>query len=278
MDDHYRSDEAKTSVHRDLTAVAADRLLCVIQARRTSSRLPDKIMKTLGGVEVLAHVIRRAKAIPSVTRVVVATVDAPESEAVRDIANREGADCYMGSEHDVLSRFYDASCGGNAQHIMRVTADCPLLDPAVCEELYQRVKTENADYIVTAGWPHGTDCEVFRGSALVDAHARAVDALDREHVTLFIKANTDLKRIYAQPATNVAASRGRWVLDYPEDLEFLEAVFRETSHDTRGSWQSLQAFLLERPDIVSINRHCAEHWQIANESVRKMESNRDTSG
>ncbi len=256
-----------------------DHLVCVIQARLTSSRLPEKILMPLGGREVLAHVIRRARAIPSVSRVVVAVPDTPKSDKITAIADRESVDWFKGSETDVLSRFYGATRSACADYVMRITSDCPLLSSAVCETMFNRMLDTGVDYAVTTSWPHGLDCEIFTGAALERAHRAATLAEDREHVTLWMKANTALKKLLHAPEAGQFKNNYRWVLDYPKDYEFLSRLFAMTDGtDILEDCVRTAEFVDAHPDLWSINRECAAEWGKANRRLKDMVHNRDTQG
>ncbi len=234
---------------------------CIIQARRQSSRLPDKIFKTLGSKPALKHVIDRCHAIDGVSHVIVASPDDPIEDPVEELALKAGALSFRGDPQDVLSRYFHAHQLVDTPLVMRVTGDCPLIDPTLCSELIKKVHQEGADYGVLVNWPHGLDCEVFTRDLLQRAHTTAHLDVDREHVTLWMKKQPNLKR------TNVAAPNGemhtgnRWVLDYPKDLKFLQALFAQ--FDGLGSmpgWQEVTDVLERNPHLREINAECEQAW------------------
>ena len=129
------------------------KVTCIIQARRRSTRLPNKVLCEIEGTPVLEHVIQRCLLIPEVTDVVCALVDDPYEEPLRQLASEIGVGVYSGSEEDVLDRYYQAAMLYPSDYVMRVTSDCPLLDPAVCSGLIRAVASGGYDYGVVSGWP-----------------------------------------------------------------------------------------------------------------------------
>ena len=243
-------------------------ITCIIQARRQSERLPDKTLLQLGNRRVLEHVIARCKRIPSVSQVIVAAPEDPFEDAIQDVATGAGATCFRGDMHDVLSRFYYAAKQAKADYIIRVTADCPLLDPGVCQSLVEKLFSEQADYGATASWPHGLDCEVFSWSLLEQAHEQAVAKADREHVTLWMKRQKDINFVSHVPDSGDLYVGNRWVLDYPQDYEFLTALFEILPADPDAlSWQDILAIIDQHPELRALNEKCAHDWGKKNEKI-----------
>jgi len=230
---------------------------CIVQARVASTRLPAKVLKELAGEPVLGHVLRRCKAIPGVDVVVCATVDNAECDAVESLARSYDAPVHRGSETDVLDRYLGAARLVTADAVMRVPSDCPLIDPAVCGEVLERRTAEHADYAAnnfTLGYPHGLDCEIFTREALETAAAEATEAYDREHVTPWIRRNPSYRRIDVQgPGGDVA--KWRWTLDFPEDLDFMRALYRYLPPPpAMPSWREMAAVVAAHPEVGEINR------------------------
>ena len=232
------------------------RSVCIVQARAGSTRLPRKVLATIGGKTVLAHVLGRAAAIPGIDQVVCATVAGPDGDAVAAIADALMVPVFRGSEQDVLARYHGAAHAAGAEIVLRVTSDCPLIDPAVCGDVLRLRAERGADYAANnmpPAWPHGLDCEAFTIAALDQAAALARDPYEREHVTPWIRNNERLAR------ANLAGPGGtpatwRWTLDYPEDLAFLEALAARLPPGAAfPAWRELAAILEEAPEIVAIN-------------------------
>jgi spore coat polysaccharide biosynthesis protein SpsF len=224
----------------------------IIQARLGSSRLPGKVLKPLsGGATVLEHVVRRVQAMTESDVVCVATSDLPLDDVVAAEASRLGAVVVRGPEHDVLRRFALAAQTVAADIVLRITCDCPLIDPEICDELVRLRRATNANYAsveTSLGWPHGLDCEVITREALDRADRLATTAYDREHVTSWIyNGGTNAK--VGLPAPEDLRNY-RWVLDYPEDYEFLRALFRLLPALPKLlSWQEVRRIVDAHPEI-----------------------------
>jgi len=204
-----------------MTAVA------IIQARMGSTRLPGKVLMELAGMPVLGWVIRAADAIAGIDRVVVATSLSPADDAVAGWCSDRGVTCRRGPEADVLARIATAAEAEQATTVMRLTADCPLLDPDVCAQVLALLQLTGADYATNADprrWPDGLDCEVVRAQVLAEAAERAVSAHDREHVTAFIRNNRYSYNCEFLDCPLPGLGHHRWTLDRQEDYDFLQEL------------------------------------------------------
>ena len=229
---------------------------CIIQARLGSTRLPGKVLEPLGGAPVLEHVLRRCQAIVGVDEVVCATVEGADGEAVATLADNLGVAVYRGSERDVLARYHGAAHAVGADVVMRVTSDCPLIDPEVCAAVLKLREEADADYAANnmpPSWPHGLDCEVFTIGALDEAAVTAVAPEDHEHVTPWIRRNRAYHRVNL-PGPGGETLAQRWTLDYPEDLAFLRAVYERLPGGCAGrSWRAALAIVDREPQLALIN-------------------------
>lgn len=232
------------------------RTACIIQARVGSTRLPGKVLETLGHAPVLEHVLRRCQAIPGVDEVVCATVEGPDGDAVAALAQALGVTVYRGSEKDVLARYHGAAHAVNADIVLRVTSDCPLIDPEVCAAVLKLRAEAEADYAANnmpPSWPHGLDCEAFTIDTLDEAIATATAAEDHEHVTPWIRRNRAYNRINL-PGPGGELTGLRWTLDYPEDLAFLRALYDRLPEGSAGqSWHVAADILSREPELALIN-------------------------
>lgn len=200
----------------------------IVQARMKSNRLPGKVAQDLAGKPVLQHVLERCAKIPGADIVVCAMPDESESLPLLTIAAVSGAAVFRGSETDVLSRYAAAAQQVGATVIMRVTSDCPLIDPQVCGEVLSLRAQHGADYATNnmpPTFPHGLDCEATTLDALVEADRNATEAFDREHVTPWIRRASHIKRVNLASNAPAILTRHRWTLDYAEDLEFFRSFF-----------------------------------------------------
>ena len=227
-----------------------------------SSRLPGKVLLDLAGQTVLSHVIERCAAIPSADLVCCAISDNPDSDAVAIEAGRHGATVFRGSEIDVLDRYYRAAISIGAEIILRVTSDCPILDPQVSEKVINLLLNEKADFSTNnspPSWPHGLDCEAITFDWLERAWKEAVDHYDREHVSPFIRRHPDVKKVNLEgPGGSVVEQR--WTLDYQEDVDFLRALLSQSPpKPCILHMKDFLEILNKNPGIskLNINRHRA---------------------
>ena len=232
------------------------RTVCIVQARVGSTRLPAKVLEQLGAMTVLEHVLRRCRAIDGVDEVVCATVEGADGDAVADLAEKIGVTVYRGSERDVLARYHGAAHEAGADIVLRVTSDCPLIDPEVCAAVLKLRADTNADYAANnmpPTWPHGLDCEAFTIAALDEAAETATLPEDHEHVTPWIRRNRAYQRVnLAGPGGDLTGQR--WTLDYPEDLAFLRAVYdRLPTDELHPSWRSVADVVTREPALALIN-------------------------
>lgn len=234
----------------------AGRTACIVQARIGSTRLPGKVLEMLGEASVLEHVLRRCEAIEGVDEVVCATVAGKDGDAVASLAESLDVAVYRGSERDVLARYHGAAHAVGADVVLRVTSDCPLIDPEVCAEVLKLRADAKADYAANnmpPSWPHGLDCEAFTIAALDEAATTAIAAEDHEHVTPWMRRNRAYRRVnLTGPGGDLAAQR--WTLDYPEDLAFLRAVYERLPHGGAGrSWRTAADIVRREPQLALIN-------------------------
>lgn len=228
----------------------------IVQARLGSSRLPGKVLKPLAGGTVLAEVLRRCLAIPGADLVVCAVPEGKQDEPVAEEARHCGAVVTRGSETDVLDRYLQASKVVGADVVMRVTSDCPLIDPGVCGAVLDLRAKKDADYAcnnLPPSFPHGLDCEAFTRDALELAWREGVAPEDREHVTPWLRRAPTIRRaMLAGPGGELAHLR--WTLDVPEDYDFFKAVFALMPASTAiTGWHELATLLKHHPEIVAIN-------------------------
>lgn len=230
--------------------------VAVIQARMGSSRLQGKVLTDLGGKPVLAWVVDAARAIRGVDRVAVATSTAVSDQAVADWCAANSIACYCGPEDDVLARFVMVAEAENADTIVRLTGDCPLLDAGVCSQVVALRKRTGADYASNCNpptWPDGLDCEVLTRKALDAAAAGASLASEREHVTPYVRNRQHLFKTEALTCPLPGLQRERWTLDDRNDLEFLQAVVGKLPQDAPPTMLSVLEILDREPELRSLN-------------------------
>ncbi len=260
--------------------------VAIIQARLGSSRLPGKVLRPLLGYPMLGHIVRRVGAAKKVGKVVVATSDLPGDEPLRAFCAAEGIACFAGSERDVLDRFYQTALLHRADPVVRITADCPLADPALIDAVIAAGEAGGLDHIgVAAGagaakltggrFPAGLDAEFLRFSALETAWREAVAPTDREHVTPFIWRQPERFRLGVHKSEH-DYSHLRWTVDYEADFEVVAELYAALYRP--GSvfgMQDVLDFLSAHPELASRNAHhisSANHakiWQPAESGTKE---------
>ena len=242
------------------------RIIASIEARMGASRLPGKVLRPIAGVPALARMIRRVKRAASLDGIVVATTDQPADAAISELAVFEGVAAFRGSEADVLDRVLQAQKSMRADVIVELCGDCPMIDPVVIDRAVALYQESGADLVTTTrpqSYPQGVDVEVFSLAALVEVSTTVVDPAVREHVSLSFYQNPDRYRIVnlSAPAAEYAPQT-RLLLDYPADLEALDALWRalEPAHQDSFSTADVLAALKAQPEIAAIN---ARHTEIA---------------
>lgn len=231
--------------------------VAIIQARMGSSRLPGKILKLLGNRTVLGHVITRVRASNSFDRIVVATTDRAIDDAAADEAEKLGALVVRGPEDDVLSRYSKAAAASEAKVIMRITADCPLIDPIVLARMVRRFQEGDADLVTNARqrtFPRGLDAEIFSRAALDTMQTEAYSSEEREHVTPYLYRHPERFRI-VDFVGEPDLSHWRLTLDTEEDLTLLEAIALEVEDLATLLLPDIQRILTDNPDWLAINGH-----------------------
>jgi spore coat polysaccharide biosynthesis protein SpsF len=235
----------------------------IIQARMASTRLPGKVLLDLNGRSVLSHVIERCQAVKNADVVCCAIPDNTESDPVALEAENCGSVVYRGSEQDVLDRYFQAAKWLKADIVLRVTSDCPMIDPDVCDAVLNRRAVEDADYATNnmpPSWPHGLDCEAIKFKWLKRAWLESTEPQDREHVTPFIRRNKKAHKVNVE-GPGGSLLEHRWTLDYPEDLEFMQALFAKLPEHPVPTMTQMHQILGAHPEISAINNmhHSVSH-------------------
>jgi glutamate-1-semialdehyde 2,1-aminomutase/spore coat polysaccharide biosynthesis protein SpsF len=241
-------------------------MVAIIQARMGSTRLPGKVLAALGGRPVLRWVVDAAAAIPGCDRVIVATTSAPADDVVAAWCVASGVGYFRGDEDDVLSRFAGAAHAAKAEVVIRVTADCPLLDPEEAGKVLSAVMSGEFDYASNNDpptYPDGLDCEAFTRIALDDADRLARRPSEREHVTPYMRSPRSGLRIarIGCPAGDLGAER--WTLDTPEDLEFLRSVVEDLPRGRPPRLSEVLGVIDRRPELRHLNLGVARNEGLA---------------
>lgn len=241
-----------------MTLSEASRSVVIIQARVTSSRLPGKVLLPLGTGTVLGCVLQRATRIPGVDLVQLAVPDGPEHQPIVDIAaSHPGVGVSRGPEADVLRRYAIAAEASGADFIVRITSDCPLIDPEISGQVLSAARLQDgyARTSFNSGAPLGLDTEAMPARILFAADREAKAPQDREHVTPFIWSRPD-----RFPATYIdrEPDRRSWrlTLDEQSDYELISKIYEILGDgDTLFGLAEIEALLIERPELLELNKH-----------------------
>ena len=229
--------------------------VAIIQARMSARRLPNKVLAEIAGRPMLWHVVDRARKVRSLDGVVVATSDSPADVAIANFCVQNGVECFCGSHNDVLDRYYQASKLLKAEVIVRLTADCPLLDSTVVEKVVEEFFTGDYDYVsntLEPTFPVGLDTEVLRQEALEQAWRDARLMSEREHVTPYIWKHPLLFHL-GNVKHDHDLSRFRWTVDEPEDLEFVRRVYRSLARRASFGMAEMLGLIEMHPELAKIN-------------------------
>ena len=233
------------------------RIVAIIQARMGSTRLPGKVLMDLAGKSVLARVVERVSRLNSIQSIVVATSINRENEPIATECERLGTHSFRGSENDVLDRYLGAAREHQAEAIVRVTADCPLIDPEISDSVVNEFVQRGADYasnVFPRTYPRGLDTEVFTRDALEQAWKHATEPHQREHVTPYLYEHPEKFRMASVKAEAVYGFH-RWTLDTREDYELISRIYSRFAGRDGFSWRQVLEVLDEQPELVQLNAH-----------------------
>lgn len=224
-----------------------------VQARMSSKRLPGKVLLEVEGIPLLAYTFRRLKKARTLQSICLVTTDESEDAPLEELARQEGVDCFRGSLEDVLDRFYQAALQFSVQEIVRITGDCPLVDPQLIDQVVECFQTQQLDYAHTGQrYSEGVDTEVIRFSALERSWKEAKKGYQREHCTAFINENRQLFR-----CETIENSRDdsayRFTVDEPEDFEVVQFLISQLGAD--ATTEQCIRLLQEHPEVFQRNRH-----------------------
>lgn len=231
------------------------RIVCIIQARMNSTRLPGKVLLPLAGRAVLSHVVERLSCCTSLSEVVVATSDEASDDVLAQWCLDHGVKVFRGNLNDVLDRYYHCALEHEAQAVVRITADCPALDPVLVDEVVRGFQLGSYDLFYLSGeFPDGLDCAVFSFSALQRAWREAQLPSEREHVAPFMLNHPQWFR-QGQLNKFKGLAHHRWTLDEPRDLAFLQSVFQRLHRPVGQPFltQDLLDLLEREPELLQTN-------------------------
>jgi spore coat polysaccharide biosynthesis protein SpsF len=231
----------------------------IVQARMTSTRLPGKVLADLGGRPMLARQIERLRHCRQVDQIVIATTVNATDDPVAALAEDEKLTCCRGSENDVLSRYVEAARVCRADIVIRITADCPMIDAEITDQVIKELidHTGSCEYacnILERTYPRGLDVEALTRDALERCHREATSAEDREHVTLFIRR--DLIGLFACRSIRDYQDNSdlRWTVDTQTDLELIRRIYRDLDlARTYRPYRQILDYVRAHPDLATAN-------------------------
>jgi len=230
-------------------------ILAIIQARIGSTRLPQKVLLDLEGKTVLEHVVERVKR-SNISKVIVATTINNEDLKIVKLCSNKGIRVFCGSNDDVLDRFYQIAKLIKPKHIVRITADCPLIDHDIIDRIIDLHLLKNSDYTcntLNETFPDGLDVEIFTYEALEKAWKEARLTSEREHVTPYIRKHKEIFKISGLE-NKQNFSQKRWTLDEPDDYKFLKIVYKNVYvNNSDFRMNDVLKYLRENPDVEKIN-------------------------
>jgi len=232
--------------------------IAIIQARMGSTRLPGKVLQDLAGEPMLARVVNRTRRAQTIDETAIATTLLAQDDVLAQFSAARGWLCYRGSETDVLDRYYQAARQFGAEVIVRITSDCPLIDPSVIDQVVRAYHASpRVDYasnvLPKRTFPRGLDTEVFGFEVLERLWHQDQNPATREHVTQYIYKHLDQFNTrgvtYAEDL-----SAWRWTVDTVEDLALVRKIYAHFGND-EFTWQEVRAVLERHPDWQAINAH-----------------------
>ncbi len=250
-------------------------ITAIIQARMTSTRLPGKVLKEVLGRPLLSYQLERLKSADNIYEIIIATTINKKDDPIVLFATKENLPFYRGSEEDVLDRYYQTAKAFNVDHIMRITSDCPLIDPQVCDRVAEVYHKSDVDFVHTGPtFAEGVDCEVFSFKALEKTWHEIGLKSEREHVTRYMHNHPELfKRVALANETD--DGRYRFTVDEQDDflvvVAILEALYGKGKKPfTTGE---VKEFLDSHPEVFRLNAHIKRNEGLARslEEEKKVE-------
>lgn len=227
-------------------------VVAIIQARMSSTRLPGKVMREVAGKTILGHVIGRLKAATLIDTVVVATTTERSDDVIENWCEENSVPVYRGSLEDVLDRYYEAALSFSAKTVVRITSDCPLIDPELVDSIVGKFLNGGFDHVsVGPTYPDGLDAEVFSFASLEKAHREARLASEREHVTPYIWKNPGVFRL-SKITCEKDLSKLRWTVDDDKDLTLVTRIYEGMGAGLFHMDDVLE-FLERNPGLSEIN-------------------------
>ncbi|WP_017726250.1 cytidylyltransferase domain-containing protein [Halalkalibacterium ligniniphilum] len=235
------------------------KVVAIIQARMGSTRLPGKVLKAVMGKPLLAYQLDRLLKAESVDEIVIATTNQKADDPIVAFCKEKGIPYYRGSEMDVLSRYYEAAKKYQADAIVRMTSDCPIIDPSVVEEVIAVYKTGVYEYVsntLERSFPRGMDTEIFSMAILKKAYDEADQPFEREHVTPYFYLHQSLFKLGNVCCKHGDMSEHRWTVDTEEDFALIKTIIEQLyPRNPHFTLEETLALVEAHPEWSKINAH-----------------------
>lgn len=236
------------------------RVVAIVQARMGSTRLPGKVLRELAGETMLARVVRRLRGAKLIDEVLIATTDRPNDDSIVEECRKCSVAVFRGDQDDVLDRYFKAAKYTNAEIVVRITSDCPLIDSEIVDKTIQAFMDQSPDYAsntMVRTYPRGLDTEVISMPALRRAWHEARRVYEREHVTPYILEHPE-EFVLLPVIGDQDLSSHRWTVDTPEDFEFVTAIYSRLKDRAEFSWRDVLHVLDREPQIRELNRRVVQ--------------------
>ncbi len=228
-------------------------IVAIVQARMGSTRLPEKVLRPIIGKPMIELLLNRLSKSIEINDIVVATSEDTKDDELESLVKLLGYKCTRGSENDVLERFYSSAKSLKSDIIVRITGDCPFIDPDLVDECIRTFKASRVDYCSLYNYPDGLDTEVMSFFALRQANLHAKTDFDREHVTPFIRNSNSFNKNMLSCKQNLSGVR--WSVDEPEDLTVVKNVFEYFKNDIFFNWSQVLGLMTSHPELFKCNQH-----------------------
>ena len=232
------------------------KFLAIIQARMGSKRLPGKVLKKINGKSLIEILLYRLSKSKLIDKIIVSVPMSSRNNGLSKVVEGIGFEVFRGEENDVLGRYYQTANPYNPNAVIRITGDCPIIDPSLVDEVISLYNSSNVDYasnVNPPSFPDGLDIEVFSFLALKKAYEEASSQYEREHVTPFIRNNDTFPQINFYNRKDY--SHYRWTVDEEEDFVVIKNIIKYYEYELNFSWKDVIKLRDQRPDLFLKNQH-----------------------
>lgn len=248
--------------------------VAIIQARQSSSRLPNKVLKNICNKPMIVHLLERVRESKNIDKIVLATSVENSDDLLAKVCLDHGFDVYRGSLDDVLERYYNAAQLYRASDIIRITGDCPLVCPKLIDEMITFYSSKNIDYLgnsIDATYPDGLDVEIFSYESLKTMRIEATRKSEREHVTSYIHNNPSMFNT-CEYKGEIDLSHMRWTVDEQEDFDFVNKIYSNLYPIKKNfSTEDVLRYIKDNPNISDINGHLNRNESYINQISKELE-------